>query len=392
MPVSSQDGQGGVGDRSCLAERLRSRLPEIEEAVLARSFAIADPREARDPAYGESLRAAIPTALEYGLAAIERGERSLAPPPPLLAQARLAELNQIPLEVMLRRYGAGYRILGDALMEEAEHLDRDELRRVLHNLSVAFERLVASVGAEFERCARRKIHTSEAIKAEGVRALLAGEWHEASSFDYELDGHHLAVVANGAGGEEVIRELASSSDRALLFVTADRDVGWAWLGGQRAFSPDHVAAITCALGDAGPLEVDFALGEPARGLSGWRLSHRQAVTAALVAHRGQSSVVRYGDVAILASALQDDVLASSLRELYLDPLERGAAGVTDAKNTARAYFRSGRNVSSAAAMLGVDRNTVSRRLLVIERSLGRPIQECAVDLEIALRLDELHQK
>ena len=37
--------------------------------------------------------------------------------------------------------------------------------------------------------------------------------------------------------------------------------------------------------------------------------------------RGPEPFVRYVDVALLAAVLQDDLLATSLRKLYLEPLE-----------------------------------------------------------------------
>ena len=55
----------------------------------------------------------------------------------------------------------------------------------------------------------------------------------------------------------------------------------------------------------------------------------------------------------------------------------------------RAYFRAGRNVSSAAAALGLNRRTLSKRLQSAERILGRPLESLAADLEIALSLEAL---
>jgi hypothetical protein len=55
------------------------------------------------------------------------------------------------------------------------------------------------------------------------------------------------------------------------------------------------------------------MGEPARGIDGWRLSHRQAKAALPTALRAPEAFVRYGDVALLAATLADDLLATSLR-------------------------------------------------------------------------------
>lgn len=56
------------------------------------------------------------------------------------------------------------------------------------------------------------------------------------------------------------------------------------------------------------------------------------------------------------------------------------------RETLKAYLATGLNVSSTAAALGVNRRTVTRRLRSVEESLGRPLETCVADLEVALRL------
>ncbi len=130
------------------------------------------------------------------------------------------------------------------------------------------------------------------------------------------------------------------------------------------------------------------LGEPGQGLAGWRLSHRQAKAALPIAERRGEAVVRYADVALLASILGDDLAATSLRQLYLEPLERGRDRGKAARETLRAYFASERNISSTAAVLGVDRRTVTNRLRAVEGLFGRPLNEFATEIETALQLGD----
>ena len=103
---------------------------------------------------------------------------------------------------------------------------------------------------------------------------------------------------------------------------------------------------------------------------------------------GSSPVVRYSDVTLLASILRDDLAIASLRRLYLAPLEDRRDG-ENLRIALRAYFQAGRNVSSAAAALGLNRRTLSKRLQAAERILGRPLESLAADLEVALSLDAL---
>ncbi len=90
---------------------------------------------------------------------------------------------------------------------------------------------------------------------------------------------------------------------------------------------------------------------------------------------------------LLTSILRDDLVATSLHQLYLEPLETTPDGGAVARETLRAYFAAERNISSTAAALGVDRRTVSNRIRAIEELFGRPLKDIAAELETALRLD-----
>jgi DNA-binding PucR family transcriptional regulator len=139
-----------------------------------------------------------------------------------------------------------------------------------------------------------------------------------------------------------------------------------------------------------PPGVSLAIGEPGESLSGWRLTHQQARAALPIALRSPEGLVRYADVALLASTLQDDLLSTSLRQLYLVPLEQERDGGETLRETLRAYFAAERNVSSAAAALGVSRQAVNSRLRTIEEKLGRPLGGCAAELETALSMEQVN--
>ncbi len=376
--------------RAGLSSRLLCRRAEIEQATLNRVYSISDPTIASDPAYLDGLRTAVSAALDYGLAAIEQGEERAPPvPPALLAQARVAARNGVSLETMLRRYLAGYTLLGDFLVDEAQHdrLTRGAtLRRLLRGQAVIFDRLLAIVSEEYGREAETLLESSEWRQAERVERLLAGELLEMSELKYDFDAQHLGLVATGPGAGDTVRGLAGAVDCRLLLVPRSEERVWAWLGSRRRLELDDLKQIVPA---TAPAEAALAIGEPGKGLAGWRLTHRQACAALPVALRSSERVVRYGDVALLASTLKDDLLASSLRQLYLAPLERDRDGGTAARKTLRAYFAADRNSASAASALGVTRQTVNNRLRAVEELLGRPLNACANELLTALRLEEL---
>jgi sugar diacid utilization regulator len=223
-------------------------------------------------------------------------------------------------------------------------------------------------------------------RGERVRKLLDGEMSDASGLEYDLDGWHVGVIATGAGAERELKAAAGTLDRRILFVQHGAEVAWVWLGGTR--EPTEQQLETLARWNW-PSKICLAIGEPGRGLPGWRLTHRQAAAALPIAQSGSRRHVRYATVAMLASVLQDEVLANSLRDLYLTPLASAPDGGIVLRQTLRAYFATGRNTTSAAAALAVDRRTVANRLRVVEEHLNRSLDDCAVDLQMALRLDQL---
>jgi hypothetical protein len=387
----------GARARAELRARLEARREEIESAVLTRIAAIADPSEVADPAYAEGLRRSVPAAVGFGLETIEASESSDLPiPVELLAQARLAARNRIALDTVLRRYFAGYSLLGFFLIEEASRdglLSGADLQRLTAAQAGSLDRLLAAVGEEHgrERMSGRAV-TAERRRLERVRRLLAGEPVDTSEIPYDFDGWHLGVAVAGPGAEREIRELASKLGCRLLLLHREEDLLWAWLGSRRRLDPAELAAALAGERGAGAASdqslalLAVALGEPAEGLAGWRLTHRQAAAALPVARRGGERVVRYADVALLAATLQDDLLAESLRRLYLEPLEAERDGGAALRETLRAYFDCEHNSASTAAVLGVTRQTVNYRLRTVERRIGQPLSARTSEIEVALRL------
>jgi hypothetical protein len=373
-----------------LAARLRARGPEIERAAIARLFAVSKPVKTPDPGYLEGLRAAIGAGLEYLLSAVELGEeRSPQPPPTVLIQARLAARCNISLDTVLRRCFAGYTLFGDFLLQEAAEddlLSGAAMKEVLRAQATLFDRLVTAVTEEYIREQKGRRDSSEERRAKRVERLLAGELLETTELNYDFEGHHLGVIVCGPGANAVLRELATNLDRRLLMVRRESGEVWAWLGGRR---PIDSAAVQSQSREDLAAEISLAIGEPGRGFAGWRLTHQQARAALPIARRGSEPLVRYVDVAMLAAVLGDDLLASSLRELYLEPLRGERDDGETLRETLRAYFAAQGNTTCAATVLGIQRQTVANRLRAVEERLGRDLATCAAEMEAALRLEEL---
>jgi hypothetical protein len=344
----------------------------------------------RDAEYLQGLRTTVYKGVEYGLELVAVGEeRALPAPLALLMQSRLAARHRIPLHIVIRRYMAGKTVLTDFLLEEAAQIETFApvlLRGTLAALEVAFERVLALTTEEYQR-EERLCHTSpEAQIVRRVQRLLSGELVDCSPLAYDLTGHHLGLIAQSAEAGPLIRRAATELGYRCLVLRPCKNEVWGWVGGRNPIDLDLVCRW---LSSEGQTTIPFGLGEPNQGRSGWRLTHQQARLAVSIARDRTPGVTMFGEVALLAAFSRDSLLATSLQEKYLLPLTRERDRGHVLRTTLRAYFEAGRNGSSAAAALGVTRQTVANRLQAAEERLNQPLSKCGDLLHAALRLEEL---
>jgi sugar diacid utilization regulator len=246
--------------------------------------------------------------------------------------------------------------------------------------------MMAGVATEYMEELERIRRSPAQRVAERVQRLLAADSPaDAAGLDYELDAWHLGLVLTSSRPDVAARTLSAGLNRQLLVVPHGSDSAWAWLGGRQRTVVDEVERYLGAgvLGD-----VTVAAGEPHWGLEGWRLTHHEARAAQQVMMRRPQPLIQASDVILLAAVLRDEMLAQSLRETYLAPLDDADSG-PGLRETLRAYFDAGFNAATAAAALEVDRHTVQRRLRKVEEALGRLLHSCHAELEVALVLEEL---
>ncbi len=318
-------------------------------------------------------------------------ERHLPPiPAVLLSQARLAARGGLTIDAVVRRYSACDTLIRDVFTKEAEDaclVEQVKLSDILRVQGILFDRLIAAVSDEHRRESSR-LASPELMRFAIVKGLLAGEARDTAELHYNLDAFHLAAIMKGTGASSVAKGLASALDCVPLVVQGGDGATWAWLG--RRMKPD-VGRIEELVGSRWPATVNLAIGEPGYGEAGWRQSHKQASAAFLVALRKPGSLIRYAEDPLLFTAMRDDLLSASLRDLYLVPLTAERDGGASLRQTLRAYFAAGRNGAAAAAALRVSRQTIKNRLRAVEDHLGRPLTSCTADLEAALQLHDLAQ-
>lgn len=376
--------------RRLIVAGLRSHGPAIEQAIRDRiRDAIPHPAGNENPDYEAGLLEAIAAIVNYSFDAIEHGpEWSGQIPPAAIAQARRAARVGVGVGTVQRRYFAGHRELGTFVSQEIERNGLSNNGQVIHHLRTTQEALLEHLTAAIEReYSQEQELIAGSHRCAVVEKLLSGEQPdpaELTELEYEIDtAWHIGLIASGAGADQIVRTLRERYTRRLLCVTLNGRV-WAWLSVQNARTDevDHLSTN----GDG---EMLLAVGEPGRGLDGWRLTHNQARAAFAIALRKPCNIARYAENRLLAAALQNDTLTSSLTQKYLLPLRGQTDGGTKLRRTLRTYIELECNATSASHRLKVGRHTVESHVHTVEQLIGCSIRECLPELDVALRLEEL---
>ena len=387
---SSQTAAGSV-IRKRLAGRLRDRAEEVEEALYAGAAALAEEveNEVDDPDYLVGRRAAIAELVDYAASCLERGSSDPEPPVPLavVSQVRRSARVGVSLGTVMRRYAAGERLLTRFVIDETAELSSGALWELLATQAPQLDGLLEVVAAEYANEMGRIARLPRLRLRQRVERLLAGDRSgPVADLDYDLGGWHLGVVVVGARPEASLRSLAGSLGCRPLVVPREDNVAWGWLGGAIPLPAAEAerAALASLTEDA-----RIAVGEPGEGYAGWRLTHREALAAFHVMRRRPQKVLRGPNLMLLAAVMRDDALADALRHKYILPLRGAADDGQVLQKTLRAYFSTGGNAVTAAAVLEVNRQTVQRRLRRVEQRLGLHLSACKAELEIALDLEQV---
>lgn len=372
-----------------LTDQLWDNFDEIEQTVAARIDAIRDPSHSGEEEYLIGLRAAVPVAINFSLNALKGKGATHPVPASLLVQARVAARHGVQLSLVLRRYMAGCSLLGDFIFRAAAEppgVPPESLSLILNSHMQVFDRLVSAIADEYGRESELQSTPGANRQVTLVQDLLAGKPTGNVDLDYDVHSNHVGIVAEGTEASGEIRRLARKLDARTLIVEQAGGIFWAWLGSSRRIQREELRGAAQATWLSC---LPLSMGEPANGLCGWRLTHKQARAAFSLMPQASSSVLHYSDVALLISASKDGLLATSLRHLYLTPLSEERDGGQILKATLKAYFAAGRNSRAAASALGVSRRTVSNRLRAAEKRTGLQLHQVGTQFEAALQLDEL---
>lgn len=371
-----------------LCNRLRARREEIEAAILARISALGDSTRNDDADYQLGLRAAVSAVIDCSLTCLEHGEHWRGcVPSAAVSQARRAARNGVSLETVVLRYIAGDARFWEFVLDEASSIGMASTSALRHLDAIRcslLEELTTTAIREHLHQRMTQTQSTDQRRRDLTHKLLAGHPVDTGEFDYEFDAWHLAIIGRGVDSVKVIRRLSAILGSDLLDVLHGHDTAWTWLGTRQRLPSNTVPRYLSPKTMAG---VVLAVGEPARGLDGWRLTHREAQAALTVALGRGQPVTRCTDVLLEAAMLRDQMLATSLLTTFLTPLESIGIGGQTARHTLQAYLTCRQNISSTARRLSVTRKTVEKRLSDIENVLERPLDTCLAELGVAMAID-----
>ena len=225
----------------------------------------------------------------------------------------------MPAVLLIRAYRVGQaRFLRHCIEEllrqsSGDHLEGLATLEMIETVSDYVDRVVEQVLTTFGQARDDWLRDRSAVLAMRVRELLASRPVDIGATEhalgYRLDQHHVGIVAwvdepAPAYALERIRRVVVTLGRDLgcpatpLVVPADESNAWAWIVQTDLARTKELDAATTS-----EPTVSLAVGEPARGIDGFRRSHRQANSArgvALAAGDQRSNITPFVEVAPIA--------------------------------------------------------------------------------------------
>lgn len=234
----------------------------------------------------------------------------------------------------------------------------------------------------------------ESSRLRAVTGLLQGELDPRMaerSIAYRLDAIHVGYTLWDAGGT------GRADLEALATELARRIAPWQHLsvrsdsGSLNGWMSCEPSALHVGLHDLkSPPGVEAAFGSFRWGLSGFRLTHREALEAKRVGRAIEGeTLTTYDDVGVLALASQDTELARAFVEGHLGSLSADDEKSRRLRETLRVYLQERGSPAATAARLRLHRNTVVKRIQKVEESLDTSIDRGSLNLRVALELARL---
>lgn len=331
--------------------------------------------------------------------------QELTVPEPALDYARALVQRRIPLPVLLRAYRVGHGYfwnIASSALEQELGPDQPRARAVDAASNFMFDYIDlmsdALVGA-YQGERDRWVRSAAAVRAETVRDILDGrhdnERAASTRLGYELRRTHVGLILAGEAddprvGRGGLEHQATEAAMALgcadpLLIPAGASVLWAWCG---TFKPPTAAALDRLEGYRPPAGIRLAVGRPAFGIEGFRVTHVEAGHAARFWDVGSRGTATYRSVEIVSLLASDFDRARRFVESSLGALAEQSDAAAGLRSTLLAFLAHGCSHVQAAQELQMHQNTVYNRVRRAEELLRGSVSERRVELHTALMLVE----
>jgi hypothetical protein len=317
---------------------------------------------------------------------------------------RLAMRRGVPAAVLQRslwqaHLGLFDRLLGTAGDDRQAHPVWEMTTAVIRNLASFTVRCCEEVARVY--AASETLGTTNGpddrdrrqLLIEVLTADLVGD-ETGRSLGLSLAHHHWATVlwsdpGSGLEVEDLVR-FALACTRAVrgsspLVVVNRASEVWTWTSWPRPPGQEAIAAACSRL--AVPQGLGASSGPVAPGVAGFRRSLVGARTAQRSIGRASDSWWRaYEEVSPVSLLTSDAEQARWFVEEVLGELGREEPWCATLRETLRLYLAHGRSRQQVAAAMYINRNTVAYRVQKASELLGRPIEEEAFDVRLALEI------
>lgn len=302
----------------------------------------------------------------------------------------------VPLEVMLRTFRLGGRIVWEALVEQAQR-DRvapDLLLGAATSMWTVIDDLSSALSTSYRNTELERLRRDDQRRHALVEDLLSGRARDtafaqraAKELDLPTGTRYLVVVAEtGPDGTVVLRgpqsALSAVHVRSVWQMRADTLVGLIAL---------ERRGEQLVLDTLQPLARGRVAASPSvRGLAEIGLAHQLALTAMGTSTHGDRELVSLDQRYPEALLVQSPDLAQRLLDSQLGPvLELPVKERNMLLETLAAWLEEDRSTAHAAERLHCHRNTVLNRLNRITNLIGQPLHGRGAYVSLSLALTAL---
>lgn len=389
-----------------LVELLETEM--IADRIVDEGMRGAFPAHIGDTEFTDTFRAGVrenTATLQRYMAGWIRLE-DIAPARPLKLAALQARLD-IPESAIQHSYRIGTQVMiSEWTRNVAEHAAAGNLE--IHEALTAVEaftlammafqnRVLRSVSAAHETELATLRASRVQMRRQIMRELLRGEdlgstADLASTLAYDLSLRHVALILPQCPDHRS-RQLMQQA-RAVVQASASitlplgAAVTAVWLARSTPWTDRTLRDLATALNAEG---IVASLGEPGRGIEGFRETFDQAERAEAVRVAwgpDAPALLRFVEVQLESMALADVDRARRFVAHELGDLVAEDAAAARLRQTLLVWFETGSHVS-AAAKLKLHEHSVRNRLRRAEEAIGHPLTARRTELQVALRLFQI---